>query len=152
MLTLKYEELTRWENRWIAAAAENASFSKDPSTKVGVVIVGPCGKRRVSEGYNGMPKKICDHTERLENRGFKYPATIHAELNAILFARKDLRFHQLFTTAPPCSACAMAIIQVGITKVVWSYPTQGLWKRWKNEIIFGRALMEEAEIRMTEVI
>ncbi len=152
MLTLKYEELTRWENRWIACAAENAYFSKDPGTKCGAVIVAPCGKRRVSEGFNGLPQKIKDTDVRLMERDFKYPATIHAEMNAIMFARCDLRFHQMFVSGPPCDRCAVHIIQSGITKVVWMYPTQDYWKRWSKQVLFGRALMEEAEIRMTEVI
>jgi len=151
MRTVIFEDLTRWENRWIACAAENAYFSKDPGTKVGTVIIGPCGKRRVSEGYNGLPQKIKDSVGRLADQGYKYPATIHAEMNAILFARRDLRFHNLFTTQPPCDRCAAHIVQVGITQVTWMAPTDDYWSRWEEQSLFGRELMEEADIKLTEV-
>jgi len=152
METKKYEELTRWENRWIAAAAENAYFSKDPGTKCGAVIVDPSGRRRVSEGYNGFPQGIKDDEQKLANREYKYATTIHAEMNAILFSKCDLRFHQMFVTGPPCDRCSAHIVQTGITKVMWMAPTPDYWKRWGDSSLFGRALMYEAHILMTEVI
>lgn len=47
--------------------------------------------------------------------------TIHAEMNAIMDAAemgKSLRDCTLYTTMFPCYRCAMAIVRVGITRVV----------------------------------
>ena len=66
-----YSELTRWELRWMGAAAENANMSKDPSTKCGTVIIDPSGKRRISEGYNGLPQRLPDTKETLNKHRYK---------------------------------------------------------------------------------
>lgn len=42
----------KWDIRFMKRAQELASWSKDPSTKVGAVIVK--GKHAVAEGYNGI--------------------------------------------------------------------------------------------------
>ena len=49
----------------------------------------------------------------------KYPYVVHAELNAILNAHKDLRGSILYTTLSPCKECCKAIIQAGIKEVVY---------------------------------
>jgi len=151
LLYSKIAGLNRWEHRWIRAAMENAEFSKDPSTKCGAVIVDPDCRRRVSEGYNGLPQLIEDTAERLHDKDFKYGATIHAELNAILFARCNLFNHQMYTVTPPCHRCAAHIVQVGISHVAWLAPTPDYWSRWKDTCMFGRGLMEEAGIFMMEI-
>lgn len=145
-----YTELTRWELRWFAAAVENGSFSKDPSTKAGTVIVDPTGRRRISEGYNGFPQKIKDTKEKLHDRSWKYANVIHSEMNAILYARCDLTDHHLFSLTPPCDRCCAHIIQTGITKVYWVSPSKDYWSRWGDGCLFGRDLMEEAGIEMIE--
>jgi len=151
LLTRKYEELTRWENRWIACAAENAYFSKDTGTKCGAVIIDPSGKRRIAEGFNGFPQKIKDNIKQLTDRTFKLSTTIHAEMNAILFAKCDLSFHHMYTTSPPCERCATHIIQTGITRVIWIAPSKDYWDRWEQSCMFAQLLMEDANIEMMEV-
>lgn len=152
MLYAKFETLSRWDQRWIKAAVENAAFSKDPGTKCGAVIVDPMGRQRVSEGFNGFPQKIEDDEMKLGNREYKYKTTIHSEMNAILFAKCDLTHHMLFVTGPPCERCSAHIIQTGINRVVWMKPSPDYWSRWEESSLFGRALMYEAQIHMTEVI
>ena len=152
LLYSKIAGLNRWEHRWIRAAAENSEFSKDPGTQCGAVIVDPSGKRRISEGYNGFPQAIADTSERLHDRSFKYGATIHAEMNAILFARCDLSNHHLYTVTPPCDRCAAHIVQAGISQCAWLAPTPDYWERWEQQVMFGRRLMQEAGMFLMEVV
>lgn len=91
-----------------------SEFSKDPSTKVGAVIIND--RRQVlSHGYNGYPIGVEDIN--LEDRSYKYPRVVHAEINAILNANSSLRGSTLYCTLAPCSTCAGAIIQSGVEYV-----------------------------------
>lgn len=59
-----------------------ASWSKDPSTKTGAIVVGPDREIRAT-GYNGLVRGVNDDVpERLE-RPTKYDFFEHAERNAI---------------------------------------------------------------------
>ena len=60
-----------------------AKLSKDTSTKVGALVLGPSFEIR-SLGYNGAPRGCAaDEDERGRNRPEKYFWFSHAELNAI---------------------------------------------------------------------
>jgi dCMP deaminase len=108
----------KWDSRFIDLARLVASWSKDPSTKVGAVIVRP-DRTVASIGYNGFARGVRDHTERYANRETKYAMVVHAESNALLNSRESLEDCTLYVTPiPPCSQCAAAIIQRGIRRVV----------------------------------
>ena len=62
-------------------AGHIAGWSKDPSTKVGCVVVGQDREIR-STGFNGFPRGISDDLDRLTDREQKYPLICHAEENA----------------------------------------------------------------------
>ena len=79
----------KWDERYIGLAEYVASWSQDPSTKVGAVIVDE-KNRPVSFGFNGLPQGVEDTPERLNNRDIKYKMILHAERNALLFAKSDL--------------------------------------------------------------
>ena len=102
----------------------SAMRSKDPNTQVGACIVN-ADNRIVSVGYNGFPRGCSDEEfpwERLaENpNDTKYPFVCHAELNAILNAYgRDMRGARIYVALFPCSECAKAIIQAGITEVIY---------------------------------
>ena len=119
-----------------------SSQSKDPSTKVGAIIVDPKG-RVVSQGRNGFPVGACD-TEISRNR--KLLRTLHAELNAILFATKDLDGCTIYVSAPPCAQCMAAIIQVGIIRVVFLESSKAFDERWAESCNEGAKLANEAGI------
>ena len=109
---------SKWGGRFLGLARLVAGWSKDPSTKVGAVITD--GNRIISVGYNGLPAGLKDLEERLTIRDIKYEMTIHAEINAILFAGRPLRGMTLYTWPfGPCARCASVIIQVGIGKVMF---------------------------------
>lgn len=108
-----------WDEFFLGMAFWAAVRSKDPSTKVGAVIVGPDYDPR-STGYNGFPRGVAVTTGRLEHP-FKYKYTEHAERNAIyLMARRgdSTLGCTLYSTLHPCVHCARGLIQSGIARVV----------------------------------
>jgi len=118
-----------------------SSWSKDPSTKVGAVIVNQ-QRRIVATGYNGFPAGVEDWDSRYKDRNIKCSLVVHAEANAILNAVSDLKDCVLLGTQPPCGECAKLIIQSGITRVVSPIPTAEFLARWDmtaTELMFAEA-------------
>ena len=114
-------ETMEWSERFLGLASHVAQWSKDPSTKVGCVIVDD-DHHVVSVGYNGFPTEVRDYPERYEDRGMKYALVVHAELNAIYSAARlgvSLLGTTLYCTMSPCGECMKAIIQVGIDTVLF---------------------------------
>ncbi len=102
----------------------SAKRSKDPSTQVGACIVDSKNNRILSVGYNGFPTGCSDDEFPWSREGdiisTKYPYVVHAELNAILNNRGvSLEGSKIYTALFPCNECAKAIIQSGITEVVY---------------------------------
>ena len=123
---------------WALDGCEWASrLSKDPSTKVGAMILRP-DKSIASMGRNGFPPGIRDTFERLADRELKYPLTIHAEDNAIGFAREPLIGYTLWCTHRPCIPCCMRIIRAGIISVQFEHVVPG----WDD----GTPYLDEAKI------
>ena len=135
---------TNWDNRFLDMAKLVSTWSKDPSTKVGAVIVDP-SNRLVSVGYNGFPKHIIDN-ERLLDREKKYDIIVHAEVNAILFANKKVNGCTLYTWPfQPCPRCAGLIIQSGISRVV---SIRNRNPRWVDDFITAKQLLLEASVKL----
>ena len=128
---------------WLAQAQHYASRSKDPSTKVGCLIVRPNGTM-ASAGRNGFPRKIADLPERLVDRETKHRLTIHAEMNALHFANENLEGATLYSTFAPSEHCAIHIIQRGIARVV--YPNSHDNVAWAESQARSLALFIEADI------
>ena len=139
-----------WDRWFLGLADYVGTASKDPSTKVGAVIVRP-NRTIASVGYNGFPRGVGDWPARLQDRGEKYPRTVHAELNAILNAEGPVRGCILYVNPLfPCAQCAAAIIQAGITEVV--YPKEeSLLERWKFEQEVALSMFSEAKVVLREV-
>lgn len=109
-----------WDNYFLEGCNWVSSKSKDRSTKVGAIIVGPDHEIR-STGCNGFPRGIDDDVEERHNRPLKYDWTEHAERNAIYNAARmgtPLKGCILYCTHEPCVDCSRAIVQSGITKVI----------------------------------
>jgi deoxycytidylate deaminase len=112
---------TKWIQRFLGMAEYVSTWSKDPSTKTGAVIVAP-DNMIISLGYNGFPKGVHDDPALYKNRSAKYERIIHSEVNAILAARTDLSGCSIFCyPLMPCSRCATVIIQSGISTVCFPY-------------------------------
>jgi dCMP deaminase len=127
----KTPQEAKWDLRFLEQAKTIASWSKDRSTKVGCVIVGPNREIRTT-GYNGFPRGVTDDVDARHERPEKYRWFEHGERNAIFNAARmgtsvdgctayvgsipaeaTARMH-----GPPCVDCARALIQSGITRVV----------------------------------
>lgn len=134
----------KWWERFIGLADHVASWSKDPSTRVGAVIADD-NQRIVSLGFNGLPRGVKDD-ERLMDRETKYKMVLHAEANAILFAGRDLSGCTIFVTRPPCAQCAAMIIQKGIKRVVFKEPPTEFSARWGADIELAAGMFAEAGV------
>lgn len=112
-----------WDEYFMGVAELASMRSKDPSTQVGCCIVDD-QNRILSTGYNGFPQGCDDDVfpwGRDEAQGeTKYPFVVHAELNAILNNRgKSLQGSRLYVGLFPCNECAKAIIQAGVSEVIY---------------------------------
>lgn len=136
-----------WDKRYLALCEHIAQWSKDPSTKTGVVIVDPFDNSIVSMGYNGLPREVKDTAERLTIRETKYKMIVHADINALLFARRAVRGFYMYTWPfPPCSRCAGAIIQAGITNVIAPEPSAEIIVRWGDDLKLSFQMFDEAGV------
>lgn len=111
------ESQPNWNEYFISIAEQVATRSKDPSTKTGCVIVDE-QHRPVSFGYNGFVGG-CDESKMTQERPMKYHLVIHSEMNAILFANRDLAGCTLYSLYAPCENCLKHIIQSGIHDIVY---------------------------------
>ncbi|AWB20644.1 deoxycytidylate deaminase [Methylobacterium currus] len=109
----------KWDLRFLEMADMVAGWSKDPSSKVGAVLVRP-DRTLASVGFNGFPRGLNDAAELYADRDYKIATVRHAEENAIGFAKdQSLEGHTLYVSGlPPCCSCASEIIQSGIARVV----------------------------------
>ncbi len=153
----------RWDQHFLALALECARMSKDPSTKVGAVLVG-WDNIIIGTGFNGFPRRIADTPERLNDRETKLELVVHAEMNAVLHAaRRGQRilqsaiyvaaFDQFGTEVwggPPCVRCTVELMQAGVTEFV-SRPKRIAPSRWHESIAKAQALIEEAGLHYREV-
>ncbi len=116
------DKILTWDEYFMSMAHLSAKRSKDPNTQVGACIVNK-DKRVVGLGYNGFPRGCQDDIYPWQREGSfldtKYPFVVHAELNAILNSIQSLQGCTLYVSLFPCNECAKAIIQSGISCVVY---------------------------------
>ncbi|MEG0330137.1 MAG: dCMP deaminase family protein [Longicatena sp.] len=119
---MKRKDVLNWDEYFIGLAHLSAMRSKDPSTQVGAVIVSR-EHRVVGIGYNGFPNGCDDDEFPWDREGefgaTKYPYVVHAELNAILNSNHNLKGCSIYVSLFPCNECAKAIIQSGISRIVY---------------------------------
>jgi dCMP deaminase len=141
----------KWHVRFIKLAHEVAEWSKDPSTKVGCVLVK--NKRVISTGYNGFPKNISDSFDRLMDREQKYEMTVHAEINAITTAALhgvSTEGATAYVTFNPCSRCSAVLINAGIDSVYVSTANE-IPTRWLSNFILASKLLAEAGVAYSTI-
>ena len=139
----------KWHYRFLRLAGEIAEFSKDPSTKVGCILVRD--RRIISTGYNGFPRGISDSFDRLLDRDKKYEMTVHAEINAVTTAALhgvSTEGSTAYVTFQPCSRCAAVLINAGIREVYVTADSL-IPDRWLDNMILAANLMKEAGILLT---
>lgn len=135
----------KWDRRFMELAKLVAGWSKDPSSTVGAVIVRP-DRTICSVGFNGLPRGVEDHPERLLDRDKKLQYMVHAEANAILSAREPLNNYSLYVWPfHPCCHCAAAIIQSGIREVHCPDTTV---LRWSESFDVAKVMFTEADVTL----
>jgi dCMP deaminase len=142
--------MDKWDERFLDMAELVASWSKDPSTKCGAVIVRP-DKSVVSTGFNGFPRGCSDDDEVYGDRDLKLARVVHAELNALLAARESLEGYTIYTAqipniGPSCDRCTAHIIQAGIKRI--AYRATPVPERWKESIERGFQMYKEAGVEV----
>lgn len=108
-----------WDEYFMKIAETVATKSKDPSSKMGCVIVDP-NKRVVSMGYNGLPQGADESKLTLSERPMKYYFAIHSEMNALIFAKRDLTGCTIYNRVATCENCLKYCIQAGIKRFVYN--------------------------------
>lgn len=141
-----------WNVRFLELAKHIATWSKDPSTQVGAVIVND-QKIVVGMGFNGFPRGCDDNPSLYTNREVKYSRVVHAEINAILQAGNNavgatIYIWPSFSLPPVCAECCKVIIQAGIKHIVGCRPDENdpRVQRWKNSIEFSAQMCKEAGV------
>lgn len=112
------EKQHRWDEYFMQIAETVATKSKDPSSKMGCVIVDP-KKRVVSLGYNGMVQNADESKMTLSERPMKYYFAIHSEMNALIFAHQDLTGCTVYNRVATCENCLKYCLQAGIKRFVY---------------------------------
>jgi dCMP deaminase len=147
----------KWDRRYLEMAKLVSTWSKDPSTQVGAVLVN-YALRKEFVGYNGFPAGVPDEPELYADREQKYPRVVHAEVNAILkagdFARgATLYVYPSFTLPPVCAPCAGVVIQAGVQEIVGYSPdlTDPRVQRWVNSIKIAEDMCRKAGITWREL-
>lgn len=139
--------ISKWDKRYMEIAREVSRWSKDPSSKIGSVVVDNKG-HILCTGYNGFPRGIEDTEERLNDRDLKYSMIVHAEMNAIFNATYNgvcLDGGTMYVSGLPCcSNCALGIISTGIKRVVMEGDPNN--ERWKNSWLVTSSLFNEAKV------
>lgn len=140
----------KWDRRFLEMAKQISTWSKDPSTKVGAVLVNPLG-HMVGMGFNGFPAGVQDHDARYADRDTKLGLVVHAEVNAILQAGHRARGATLyvypsFMLPPICGECCKVAITAGVAGIVGYKPNLNdeRVKRWADSISVARTMWEEA--------
>lgn len=153
----------RWDRHFLRMAIEHAGMSKDPSTRVGAILVS-ADRTIIGGGFNGFPRGILDISSRLAERETKLMLTVHAETNAVLqaaragvktlgsvlyFVAQDVATGVMWG-GPPCTRCSMNLIQAGVSEII-SMPQDGAPDRWSLDLDFSRMMLDEARVGFREV-
>lgn len=107
-----------WDEYFMKIAETVAMKSKDPSSQMGCVIVDP-KKRVISVGYNGLIQGADESKMTLSERPMKYHFVIHAEMNALLYAKRDLTDCTLYNKVATCDNCLKHCLQAGVKRFVY---------------------------------
>ena len=108
-----------WDEYFMEITKSVARKSKDPSSKMGCVIVD-ANNRVISLGYNGMLQGADESKMTLTERPMKYYFAIHSEMNALIFAHQDLTGCTLYNRVATCENCLKYCLQAGIKRFVYN--------------------------------
>lgn len=148
---MKKTDYLKWDEYFMGIALLSAQRSKDPHTSVGACIVSEDNKI-LSVGYNGMPRGCSDDEypwdrEASSDLDTKYFYVCHAELNAILnYTGTNMLHTRIYTTLFPCNECTKALIQAGITEIIY------LSDKYSDtpSVIAAKRMMKSAGVSYTQ--
>ena len=162
-----------WDMFFIRLAMLVSQKSKDPSTKVGCIIVGN-DNAILSTGFNGFPRGVKEETSYTDiydesglvmgqassklldrwNRPEKYSWVEHAERNAIYNAARHgictLGTRAYLNFEPhPCADCTRALIQAGIVEIIGpNIPFKGVGSGINYNLDYAKTMCEEAGVKL----
>ena len=111
-----------WDEYFMEITEMVATRSTCDRAFVGCILVNK-DNRIVSTGYNGSlsGNKSCDEIGHTMRDGHCI-ATIHAEMNALLYCAKEgikVNGCKCYVTHFPCLNCTKALLQAGITEIYY---------------------------------
>ena len=141
----------KWDVRYLELARLVASWSKDPSTKTGAVLVR-LDRTVASIGFNGFPKGMPDNSLLYDDRAEKYSRIVHCEMNALIHAREPVVGYTLYTWPfASCDRCAVHMLQAGVSRFVFPPLSAGAKARWSESLARAKAYVEESGRSWSEV-
>ncbi len=153
------ESQRSWDLKFMGMAKHVAGWSKDRSSKVGSVVVGPDKEIRAT-GFNGFARGVNDNVEERHQRPAKYMWTVHSEENSLLNAARSgvstngcTMFMYFPSGGPPCVNCARGIIQAGIVRVVVEGSLNPMdWREdWRASMLVSVEMFHEAGVLLETV-
>lgn len=144
-----------WDEYHLSIAEAVRRKSKDPSSKIGAVLV--IDHAVISTGFNGFPIGVDETDPTRWERPIKYQYVCHAERNAIALAARHgtategatLYMVGMGPPTYPCTECAKMLIQSGIVRIV-ARGFKPLPESWTADLEFARLLLLEAGIEFVE--
>ena len=148
----KRDDYISWDEYFMGVCKLSGMRSKDPTTQVGDCIVSADNKI-LSMGYNGFPKGCSDDVFPWVKTGealkSKFLYVTHSELNAILNYRGgSLEGTKLYVSRFPCNECAKAIIQSGISYVVYEYEKHPD----REDVVASKRMLEAAGVEYKQYL
>ena len=136
--------MDKWDKRFLDMAKLASTWSKDPSTQTGAVIVRP-DRSIASVGFNGFPRAMLDNKELYDDREQKYSRIIHCEMNALNFVQDHSVHGYTLYTYPflSCDRCYVHMAQAGITRFVAPKCPLELEERWGEAFARVRSYAKE---------
>ena len=137
-----------WDEYFINLAYMVALKSKDQSTQVGAIIVGPNHEIRAT-GYNGPCRGEDDDDPAIQQRPSKYFEFEHAERNCLYNAAfcgvSTAGCTMYCIWGPPCADCARGVRQSGIKELVYHLEFPGSIG-WTDSIQAGHGLLTRGRL------
>lgn len=106
-----------WDEVWMKTAEALSERSYDPRYKVGAIVVTDDNTQVLAVGYNG---NYSGGPNQVESLTPGESGMLHAEINALLkMDYNNPKRKKMYVTLLPCRMCAKAIINSGISEVIY---------------------------------
>jgi dCMP deaminase len=143
--------LTPQDVQFLELARQWSTWSKDPSTKTGAVLVRDDSV--LGSGFNEFPWKMRDDPALYADREQKYSRIVHCEVNALIAAARSIDGATLYTWPfMSCDRCVVQMIQAGVVRFVAPAAAPDAATRWEPVFVKTRAYIAEAGLDLVEVL